>query len=281
MGSLFLRDIRARSNGAVWKGRQYMSHYLSPILSTKACYEPWVWVLRKCFMSFLRVCGRQPDLVLSTWNLALPRPLSKHTLGPVTVLIAHLKRLGWNLKENFRCDLPDGKTMFLNQISTWQFERLVMQAWERWIIPKVKHRNGFEDLSVFTTEASTWSNGDAALDGFMMTLRSGGLFTNRAKSKFTGCSDKCILCGHLDGMHHRIYDCEGAIAAKNKVDWDTLQQLPKHIRGYFQPARSARAILAVIGQHMYSFDGAALSKRYAIPTFYRWFLRSIERSTQT
>ena len=228
MGALFLRDVRARSNGAIWKGRQYMSHYLSPILSTKTCYEPWIWILRKCFMSFLRVCSLIPDAIKRAWNSALPRALTKHTLGPVTVLMAHLKRLGWTLADDLHCRLPDGRSFRLDHISSWQFKRLATESWETWIIPKVKHRCGFEDLTSFTAEASNWDNDDHALNGFMMTLRSGGLFTNRSKAKFTGCSDKCALCDQTDGMLHRIYECPGAAGAKAKVDWTLLQELPKH-----------------------------------------------------
>ena len=38
---------------------------------------------------------------------------------------------------------------------------------------------GLETLEVVSVEASTWDNEDIALNGSMMTLRSGGFFTNR------------------------------------------------------------------------------------------------------
>ena len=228
MGKMFLRDARARSNGAVWKGKQYMSHYLSPILSTSICYEPWVWILRKCFMSFLRVTCLQPEQMLEAWNKAIGRPLTKHTLGPVTVFVAHLRRLGWKLYAGFRCDLPDRTTFRLDHLSSWQFKRFAISSWERWVVPKINYRDGLQELSSFSTEASTWDNEDISLNSFMMTLRSGGLFTNRAKAKFTGCSDKCILCENPDGMMHRVYDCSQAYRARHVVNWDTLCQLPPH-----------------------------------------------------
>ena len=147
---------------------------------------------------------------------------------PITVFMAHLKRLGWALHPDFRCDLQDGRTLRLNEISAWQFKRLALESWESAIVPKIKHRSGFEELTSFSSEASAWDNSDIVLNGFMMTLRAGGLFTNRAKAKFTGCTDKCVLYGELDGMQHRIYECGQTGQVREQVDWALLQSLPRH-----------------------------------------------------
>ena len=94
MGGYFFRDMRTLCNKTIWPGKQYMSHYLSPILSTRQFYEPWIWVLRRCYTSFARALCMQPDLMKEVWNAAIVRPAGKHTLGPITILVAHLSRLG-------------------------------------------------------------------------------------------------------------------------------------------------------------------------------------------
>ena len=58
-GASFVRNVRTIANSVVWKGKQYMSHYLSPLLSCKILYEPYFWTVQRCFQSFLRACCLQ------------------------------------------------------------------------------------------------------------------------------------------------------------------------------------------------------------------------------
>ena len=71
MGLHFISHLQSQANGAVWKDKPYLSHFLTPILSTKPMYEPWLWILRRVYQSVRRLhaprsslemvesCGRQ------------------------------------------------------------------------------------------------------------------------------------------------------------------------------------------------------------------------------
>ena len=62
----------------------------------------------------------------------------------------------------------------------------------------------------------------------MTTLRSGGLFTNRVKAKT--CADvapTCGICGALDGMTHRIFECPAAKQISQKLQCQYLLSQPR------------------------------------------------------
>ena len=101
MGLHFISHLRSKANGAVLKEKPYLSHFLTPILSTKPIYEPWLWILSRIYQSFRRLCCLQPQNVERWWNTALQRSTNKHTIGPVSILQAHLRRLGWTLTKGF------------------------------------------------------------------------------------------------------------------------------------------------------------------------------------
>ena len=109
-----------------------------------------------------------------------------------------------------------------------EFKQLAMESFEQWLLPKLRLKSGLETLDSFSVESSLWDNEDAALNAFMSNMRSGGLFTNKIKSKFSGVSDQCKLCGQQDGMKHRIYNCPHSVHARGQVDWDLLSELPSH-----------------------------------------------------
>ena len=228
MGLHFISHIRSQANGTVWKDKPYLSHFLTPILSTKPEYEPWLWILRRVYLSFRRLHCMHPEQTLTWWNNAIPRPANKHTVGPITVLLAHLRRLGWTLGQNFACTAKDGTEFSLIRISCWQFKRLIVQAWQDWLVPKLKIKHGLHDLQSFDIHASCWQCPDAKREGFMATVRSGGLFTNKVKSRmFSQASPDCSLCGAADGMSHRIYDCPASEKIRERQGCQFLKEAPR------------------------------------------------------
>ena len=156
----------------------------TPILSTKCKHEPAFWIVQRCFQSFARMqCLLSAcDVSRRLWNAALARTHSKHTIGPIIVLMAHL---------------------------------------EDCLVPKLRAKVGLGDMSSFSIEASAWYSGYPQTDAFMAVLRPGGLFTNRVKSKFVeGHTDKCILCGQKDWVIHRLYKCHQVHQARQVASWD-------------------------------------------------------------
>ena len=208
MGLHFISHIRSQCNGAVWKDKPYLSHFLTPLLSTRPIYEPWLWILKRVYHSFRRLVCLQPEATRQLWNIAVTRPPAKHTVGLVTILMAHLRRLGWSLGENYQCDTADGLSFALDKISCWQYKKRVIAAWQTWLVPKLKIKHHMADLEAFDVEASCWQNPDPQAEGFLATLRSGGLFTNKVKAQISSAvSANCVICGEPDSMTHRIYHC--------------------------------------------------------------------------
>ena len=228
MGLHWISHQRSLCNGAVWKDKPYLSHFLTPILSVKPEYEPWLWILRRIFLSYRRLLWLLPEKSRSVWNVAVLRPPNKHTVGPTTILQAHLRRLGWKLGENFECETVDGHYFTLDKISTSQFKTLILSSWQEWLVPKLKVKLNMPDLTHFDAKTSCWHAKDAQEEGFLATLRSGGLFTNKVKSRIScSVSPHCALCGGLDGMTHRVYHCPAAQEFREAHALQHLQHLPR------------------------------------------------------
>ena len=237
MGLHFISHIRSQCNNAVWKDKPYLSHFLTPILSTRPIYEPWFWILKKIYQSFKRLLCLQLDKTRSLWNLAIHRPPSKHTVGPITILITHLRRLGWKVAEDFFCETPEGLSFSLDRITVWQYKNLITTSWQTWLVPKLKVKHGLSDLEAFDISASCLHDPDPQNEGFMATLRSGGLFTNKVKSVISSAvSPACSICGESDGMTHRIYHCVAAEDIRTRLQCQTIKDEPrsKLVYGLFQ-----------------------------------------------
>ena len=237
MGLHFISHIRSQCNNAVWRDKPYLSHFLTPILSTRPVYEPWLWILKRVYHSFRRLICLQPTKTRELWNIAIPRPSSKHTVGPVTILMSHLRRLGWTLAEDFQCQTPEGQSFSLERITLWQYKNLITTSWQAWLVPKLKTKLSLSDLERFDIGASCWHDPDPQNEGFMATLRSGGLFTNKVKSRISAAvSPFCSMCGEADGMTHRIYDCPAAEEIRKKLHCHSLKHEPrsKLVYGLFQ-----------------------------------------------
>ena len=94
--------------------------------------------------------------------------------------------------------------------------------------PKLRTKQGLDELQFFSIAASSWENNDPQLDGFMAKLRGGGIFTNRVKSKINqATSAACKLCGEPDSLHHRVHDCSALDQLHQELNWDVLQSVPK------------------------------------------------------
>ena len=146
MGADFFRRVRSLSNGAVWKGKQYMCRYLTPLLSTPVKFEPWIWVLQRCFQAFVRVLTTSGSLLKKVWNLVIKRAPTKQPIGPVSILVSHLRKMGWTLQEDFRCITQREDSFDLSTITTWQFKWQILTAWPTCITPKLRNKVGMSDL---------------------------------------------------------------------------------------------------------------------------------------
>ena len=226
MGLHFISHQRSLCNAAVWRDKPYLSHFLTPILSLKPVYEPWLWILQRVFLSFRRLLWLRPEDTLRLWNLAVGRPSNKHTVGPITILMAHLRRLGWVLKPEMECQAQNGRFFNLQTISMSQYKILTQDSWQEWLIPKLRVKLSMPDLTGFDITTSCWNTKDPQQEGFMATMRSGGLFTNRVKSRISCVvSPNCVLCGQPDGMSHRIYHC----SATQRIREDLGLQHLEHV----------------------------------------------------
>ena len=224
----FISHIRSQCNGAVWRDKPYLSHFLTPLLSTHPIYEPWLWILKRVYNSFRRLVVLQPEKTLELWNLAIGRPHTKHTVGPVTILMSHSRRLGWSLGENYKCDTSDNLSFALDKISCWQYKKLVVEAWQTWLVPKLKVKHNMPDLEFFSMEAPCWLSNDPQSEGFMATLRSGGLFTNKIKAQISSAvTAKCVIRGEPNGMAHRMYHCPAANEIRAVQECQHLADMPR------------------------------------------------------
>ena len=261
MGLHFISHIRSQCNGAVWKDKPYLSHFLTPILSTRIIYEPWLWVLNRIFLSFSRLLCLQRQKTVELWNLAIGRPANKHTAGPITILFAHLRRLGWQMEPNFKCSTPNGLSVSLENITCGQYKGLVTTSWQEWLVPKLRVKHGLPDLVSFDITASCWHDTDPQNEGFMATLRSGGLFTNKIKAKFCpDMSPTCMLCGKEDGMTHRIFECPEAKQISQHLQCQFLLSQPRSqmLYGLFQQPQALEA-------YMRGLDAIRIEDLFSLP----------------
>ena len=242
MGLHWISHQRSLCNGAVWRDKPYLSHFLTPILSVDPQYEPWIWILRRIFLSYRRMLWLRPDKSKALWNLAVHRPSNKHTVGPTTILLAHLRRLGWVLKDNFECETMDGHYFALDKISVSQFKTMTLESWQTWLVPKLRTKLSMPDLTGFDVKTSCWQTKNPQEEGFLATLRSGGLFTNKVKSRIAcSVSPNCQLCGALDGMTHRAYFCPASQEFREKHSLQHLQHVPRSclVWGLFDQPKAA------------------------------------------
>ena len=154
MGLHFISHQRSSCNAAVWKDKPYLSHFLTPILSVKPSYEPWMWILQKILLSFRRLLHLSPDNTLRLRKLAVHRPVTKHTVGPITIITTHLRRLGWTLNENFECQSQNGHLFNLQCISMSQYKMLTLSSWQEWLVPKLRTKLSMPDLFLLANEMS-------------------------------------------------------------------------------------------------------------------------------
>ena len=228
MGLHFVSHQRSVCNGVVWKDKPYLSHYLTPLLAVKPEYEPWLWILRRVFLSYRRMLWLQPEKSRTLWKMAVKRPANKRTIGTTRIIVSHLRRLGWHLGDDYAYETVDGYYFSLDKISTAQFRSLSQSSWQAWLEPTLRIKLSMPDLSGFDVQTSCWNAKDAEEEGFLATLRSGGLFTNKVKSRLcTSVSPNCALCGELSGMTHRIYHCPAAKAYREKNGLQHLESLPR------------------------------------------------------
>ena len=203
-----------------------MSHFLTPLLSTAVKFEPWLWVLQRCFQAFVRLHSAKGDSLMEIWNLIVNRAPNKQPIGPISILISHLRKMGWTVKEDFRCVTQRDDTFKLSEITSWQLKWQIMSSWPDCIAPKLRQKVGMNDLESFSVTASKWSNNDPKLAGFVSTLQTGGLFTNKVKAKIsTGKASTCALCGGQDGIIHSLFECPSTANLREGDDWDVIKKL--------------------------------------------------------
>ena len=82
------------------------------------------------------------------------------------------------------------------------------------------------DLTGFDVKTSCFQAKDAQEEGFLATLRSGRLLTNKVRSRIAcSVSANCALCGGLDGMTHRAYHCPASQEFREKCALQHLQHV--------------------------------------------------------
>lgn len=129
--------------------------------------------------------------------------------GPTSILLARLRRLGWELQ-------PDGT--FRDGISNvdvlrCSWEELVFRArvaWANVLGQEVLHRATFEgihraDLRGVQQMLDTFSPADQVL---LRCHLNGTLYITTGRAKFAGVSDRCPWCNERDGFRHRAWECE-------------------------------------------------------------------------
>ena len=100
-------------------------------------------------------------------------------------------------------------------------------------------------LRTISETSSAWHAKDAKDEGFMATLRSGGLFTSKVKSRIAcSVSPNCALCEELDGMSHRAYHCPATKNVRIANNLQHLEHVPKSclVWGLFEKPLRAKNI---------------------------------------
>ena len=113
-------------------------------------------------------------------------------------------------------------------ISMSQYNMLTQDSWQEWLVPKLRVKLSMPDLTKFDINTSCWNAKDPQQEGFMAGMRSGGLFTNRVKSRISCVvSPNCVLCGQPEGMRYRIYHCSATQQIRVDLGFQHLEHVPR------------------------------------------------------
>ena len=116
----------------------------------------------------------------------------------------------------------------LSTITSWQLKGQIMSSWPDCIASKLRQKVGMNDLETSSVTASKWSNSTPKLDGFVSTLQTGGLFTNKVRAQISvNKASTCSLCDSQDGMIHRLFECPSTAHLRSGDDWEILKDLPR------------------------------------------------------
>ncbi|CAE7360715.1 unnamed protein product, partial [Symbiodinium sp. CCMP2456] len=229
-GKEFMNDVRAKMNHSVWGKMRYHLHFLSPLMSGSV-FEPAIYVGRCRFAAFMRAFSREEQLIKEVWKLATRSGAfyKNRTRGMVSIFQNQLHGLGWAFCEDGMCTTPRGWSFRIWEISSAQFNDLLMQSWEDNLLQHLHQKENLTDLPSLSVMSTVYpEHSDPLIQAFMRKVRLGGLFANNRKAHFLDEHDgACVHCGLKDSLEHRCYHCPGTEHVRARDIWYSLKDKPK------------------------------------------------------
>lgn len=153
---------------------------------------------------------------------------TKQSNGPVGVLVARARRVGWRLLED-GC-FADSIGHFDVLSCSWEQVLVRLKvAWASLIGSEVFHRDSMSgchrtDLYELQRSLQTY---DATSQALLRNHLDGTLFTQSGRAHFEENNEgQCPWCREKDGFYHRLWECPFFTEDRQGVPADVLEQIP-------------------------------------------------------
>ena len=242
-----LRSKTSLSLGTAKKGANPL---LACLLACPKIVDPQFVQIKNRIQLFRQVIQELPsqaDLILDC--LAA---LNGRYKGPSRLLRKELGALGWHLfgRATFRDD--SGRSFHLLLSPSDYIDKLLSSSWAEFVVSKVKHRKGLEQLDTISLEFTrTCLSFTPSERGLVLTQQTGAFFTEDYRKHIPGSSVKCPKCGLPDSREHRLDHCVATNPLRNVFPalfclWHELSPHEKYF-GIFGELTGVKEFRAALG----------------------------------
>ena len=204
--------FRGKLNVAIHTFKSTGSHFLSPLVSHRHDYEPFLYVFRTRLSALRATCISFGSDLDSLWDafteVHLPTSQTK-ILGPLSCFVWGCQVLGWAILSGLRVCTCNGTLLHLLYSPLEQWYDTSEQDWWDYAFSKCKWRDEWKSLhiSVFDWRA-LWSKAKT-LPPLAVKFRTFGILSGTAVARMKGEDDvKCELCGGAQaGQRHLVLEC--------------------------------------------------------------------------
>ena len=204
--------FRGKLNVAIHSFRSTGSHFLSPLVTHRNNYEPFLYVFHARLSALRATCISFGSEVHPLWNalidVYLPTSQTK-ILGPLSCFVWCCQVLGWTTLSDLRVQNPEGTVLHLIHSPLEQWHDVAEQAWWNYAYSKCKWRDEWKHLHISIHDwRALWSRAKT-LPPLTGKFRTFGVLSGTARARMKGHDEvSCELCGGAQtGQRHLVLEC--------------------------------------------------------------------------
>ena len=220
-----MATIRGKFSAAVWGQWHHRNHYLTPLLSCHAMFEPFLIVWKLRFQSLRRAIALRPSKELSRWNLSL----TGRSVGPHRYIMLQLAMVDATCSEDFYVTFSSGRVFNLASDDKDVVLGALQESWFSFISTQLQSKPEFAGIGwvdwPLTLQLHTHGHVDMSVWGSFAT---GAAMFSRQKSKFLSSeASRCCHCGGIDSQRHRLFECPHYSVCRADLPVEMLRTLPE------------------------------------------------------